>query len=133
MMFLWNPAKNHIRENYLNSIGNAVRDCGADGIEIDYEFGDSQYMKWGIISYGESTIYSQFLSELKKSLGQDKIVSADVSVWGIAPGNWILGVLPWINATMLNRGDFDFINTMSYHWSRYGDIWAWKKRWMVYR
>jgi len=124
---LWNPEKNHIRGNYLNSIGNAVRDCGADGIEIDYEFGDSKYMKWGIVSYGESTIYSQFLSELKKSLGQDKIVSADVSIWGVAPGNWILGVLPWINATMLNRGDFDFINTMSYHWSPSGYIWPWKK------
>lgn len=122
---IWNPEVNHIRENYMNSIGDAVRECGADGIEVDYEFGD--ILKLGIVPPDQATIYSIFLADIKKALGPGKIVSADVSIWGIAPGNWLLGVFPWINATMLNRGDFDFINTMSYHWSRSGNLWAWEK------
>ena len=67
------------------------------------------------------------MADLKKAVGVNKIVSASLSIWGIANNNWLLGVLPWINVTMLNNGDFDYINTMSYHWSKYGDLWAWKK------
>jgi hypothetical protein len=124
---LWNPDKNYLRQNYIDSIGAAVRECGVDGIELDYEFGDSKHMNIGIVTYDESTHYSQFLADIKTAIGKDKIVSADVSIWGVAPGNWILGALPWVNATMLNRGDFDFINTMSYHWNKDGSIWSWKK------
>ena len=124
---LWNPNKTYLWDNYIDSIGEAVRECGADGIELDYEFQDSKYMKLGIVTPEESTHYSTFLSDIKQAIGSEKIVSADVSIWGIAPGNYLLGILPWINATMLNRGDFDFINTMSYHWSSSGNIWAWKK------
>ena len=131
---LWNPEKVYLRDNYINTIGDAVRECGADGIELDYEFGDSKHMDLGIVTYDESTHYSQFLADIKTSLGPGKIVSADVSIWGIAPGNWILGVLPWVNATMLNRGDFDFINTMSYHWNKNGDLWSWEKdAWFIDR
>jgi hypothetical protein len=124
---LWNPEKTKFRENYLNSIGKAVHECEVDGIDIDYEYGDSKYMKWGIVSYKESNRYTQFLADIKKSMGSDKIISADISIWGIGNGQWILGFLPWINATMLNNGQIDFINTMSYHWSSSGNIWAWKK------
>ena len=124
---LWNPEKVYLRDNYINTIGDAVRECGADGIELDYEFGDSKHINLGIVTPDESTHYSQFLADIKTAIGQDKVVSADVSIWGIAPGNWILGVLPWVNSTMLNRGDFDFINTMSYHWNKDGNIWSWKK------
>lgn len=124
---LWNPKKVELRDNYISTIGDAVRDCGVDGIELDYEFADSKYMNLGIVTPDESTHYSQFLADIKTAIGQDKIVSADVSIWGFAPGNWILGVLPWVNATMLNRGDFDFINTMSYHWNRDGNDLSWKK------
>ena len=28
---------------------------------------------------------------------------------------------------MLNKGAFDWVNTMSYHWNKAGDIWAWRK------
>ena len=124
---LWNPKKKYLWDNYINSIGNAVYECGVDGIELDYEFQDSKYMKLGIVTPEESTHYSKFLADIKQAIGPEKIVSADVSIWGIAPGNYLFGILPWVNATMLNRGDFDFINTMSYHWNKDGEILAWKK------
>ena len=122
---LWNSSAVHLRDNYINTIGKAVHECGVDGIELDYEFGD--HMKLGIVTPEESTHYSQLLADIKTAIGSNKLVSADVSIWGIAPGNYLLGVLPWVNATMLNRGDFDFINTMSYHWNKDGNIWPWKK------
>ena len=125
--FLWNPQKSYLRTNYMKSIGNAVRECGVDGIEIDYEFQDSKYMNWGVVTPKESTHYSLFLADLKKNIGPHKVVSADVSIWGFAEGNYLLGILPWINATILNSGGFDFINTMSYHWNRNGNIWSWEK------
>ena len=125
--FLWNPQKSYLRDNYMKSIGNAVHECGVDGIEIDYEFQDSKYMNWGFVTPKESTHYSKFLADLKKTLGPHKVVSADVSIWGMAEGNYILGIFPWVNATILNSGGFDFINTMSYHWNREGNIWAWEK------
>ena len=129
---LWNPEKTYLRTNYINSIGDAVRECGVDGIESDYEFQDSKYMKWGIVTPKESTHYSQLLADIKTAIGPDKLVSADVSIWGFAPGNYWLGLFPWVNAEMLNRGDFDFINTMSYHWNKNGNIWAWEKdRWFI--
>ena len=128
---LWNASMGYLRDNYINSIGHAVRECNVDGIEVDYEFHDGKVLL-GIVTPKESTHYSQFLADIKKSLGKNKLVLADVSIWGIAPGNWILGFYPWINATMLNRGDFDFINTMSYHWNKEGNIWAWEKdRWFI--
>ena len=125
---LWNSSMTYIRDNYMSSIGDAVRECGADGIEVDYEFQDRMtWLNLWMVTPQESTHYSKFLADIKKSVGSDKIVSADVSIWGMAPGNYLLGILPWINATMLNRGDFDFINTMSYHWNKDGNIWSWKK------
>ena len=122
---LWNNPPQ--REMYLQSIGNAANKCNVDGIEIDYEWQDITKKTYGIVPPRLSTIYTQYLSELKKSLGPHKIVSADVSLWGIAPGNYILGVLPWVNVSMLNAGAFDFINTMSYHWVAGGEIWPWIK------
>lgn len=121
---LWD--NNHIlRNNFLQTIPQAMNKCEIDGIQVDYEFGD-RIKNLGIVSSFESTVYSKFLSDLKKVI-PNKTVSADVSIWGIDTGEWILGILPWINATMLNNGEFDYINTMSYHWSRFGSIWDWKK------
>lgn len=124
---LWNPKAIQLRNNYINSIGKAAHECNVDGVEVDYEFSDSEYMKLGVVTPEESTHYSHFLSDIKTALGPKKEVSADVSIWGFAPGNYLLGVFPWINATMLNRGDFDYINTMSYHWNKQGNLWSWKK------
>ena len=39
----------------------------------------------------------------------------------------VFGLNPWINITMLNNGDFDFINTMSYYWDENGSIFRWEK------
>ena len=86
---LWDPNKAYLRTNYMKSIGNAVKDCNVDGIEVDYEFQDSKDMKLGIVSPAESTHYSQFLADIKSALGPDKLVSADVSIWGFAPGNYL--------------------------------------------
>jgi hypothetical protein len=125
--FLWDNKKKYMRDNYLKTIGKAVRDCNVDGISIDYEFSTIAKEQIGIVTPKQSTIYSHWLKDLKKAIGKDKLVSADISIEGIGKGNWILGVLPWINVTMLNRGDFDYINTMSYHWSSCGSILAWEK------
>ena len=81
----------------------------------------------GIIPPHMSTKYSLFLTELKRRLGPNKLVGADISLWGLGKGEYILAFWPWINATILNQGGFDYINTMSYHWSRFGSLWAWKK------
>ena len=125
--FLWNSKKNHIRQNYLRTIRNAMLECDVDGISVDYEFSTIAKEQIGIVTPEQSTHYSHWLKDLKKAVGKDKVVSADISIEGIGKGNWILGVLPWINSTMLNRGDWDYINTMSYHWSFCGSILAWEK------
>jgi len=125
--FLWNPKKKHIRKNYLKTIRKAMDDCNIDGISVDYEFSTIAKEQIGIVTPEQSTYYSYFLKDLKKAVGKDKLVSADISIEGIGKGNWIFGILPWINATMLNRGDFDYVNTMSYHWSSCGSILAWEK------
>lgn len=125
--FLWNPKKKHIRDNYLKTIKQAMQDCHVDGISVDYEFSTIAKKQLGIITEEQSTHYSYWLKDLKRAVGKNKLVSADISIEGIGKGSWIFGVLPWINATMLNRGDFDYINTMSYHWSSCGSILAWEK------
>ncbi|MDC0142083.1 glycoside hydrolase family 18 protein [bacterium] len=118
---------NDLKINFFKTIGKAMRDCNVDGIEIDYEYSIIAKKQLGIVSFNQSNHYSHFLAELKTAVGKDKLVAADISIEGIGKANWILGFLPWINTTMLNRGDFDYVNTMSYHWSRFGSLWAWKK------
>ena len=108
--------------NYWASIGRAQADCGVDGIEVDYEHGPN---KWGVVTPAKADVYTQWLAKLRQVTG--KPVSADISVWGVAPGNYVLGVLPWVNVTKLNEGAFDYVNTMSYHWNRDGDTWPWLK------
>ena len=112
---------------FFSTIHTAIHDCDWDGIEVDYEWSDTKWGKLGIIPGKASTHYTEFLSKLKKTIGPNKTVSADISIQGIGKGEYWLGVLPWVNVTMLNRGDFDFINTMSYHWNKDGNIWSWKK------
>ena len=123
--FNFNPAQLDfiVIQNYLNSIGRAVKDCNIDGIEVDYEWHNNNWGKIGFIPHSLSNIYSQFLKDIKIAIGQEKIVSADVSGWGV----YVLGLNPWINVSMLNQGDFDFINVMSYYYSSNGDLFRWKK------
>tara|TARA_Y100000817_G_C16859654_1_gene545300 strand:- start:180 stop:1103 length:924 start_codon:yes stop_codon:yes gene_type:complete len=112
-------------DNYLETIGEAARECNIDGIESDYEWQDTNWGKIGIVTPEQSTRYTAFLGEIKKATGG--IVTADVSIWGVKKGLYPLGVLPWVNASMLNAGVIDYINTMSYHWAEDGDLGAWKK------
>ncbi|ANS04210.1 acidic mammalian chitinase-like protein [uncultured Mediterranean phage] len=112
-------------DNYIQTIGSAMKECNIDGIESDYEWQDTKWGKIGIVTPEQSTRYTAFLGEIKKATGG--IVAADVSIWGIKKGLYPLGVLPWVNASMLNAGVIDYINTMSYHWSEDGNLGAWKK------
>ncbi len=124
-----NPAKPNTTfiNNYLNTIKHALNQCQIDGIEVDYEWHNNLEGKIGIILPKLSNTYSNFLKDLKSVLGKDKIVSADISIWGLPPNDYILGIFPWVNVTMLNNGDFDFVNTMSYYWPRDKSLWKWKK------
>ena len=129
--FNYNPAKPNktVEINYLNSIGKASEDCNIDGIEVDYEWHNNNWGKIGIILPKLSTTYSIFLKNIKIALGENKIVSADVTGTGV----YLLGIYPWINVTMLNNGDFDFINTMSYYWNEEGSVYRWERDIYVYK
>jgi hypothetical protein len=123
---LWeNQTKKKI--NYIATIGKAMEKCNIDGIESDYEWGDTDWGKTGIIPALMSTKYTEFLASIKRNIAPHREVSADISVWGIAKGEWLLGVYPWVNVSMLNSGQIDYVNTMSYHHAPRGEIWPWKK------
>ena len=125
---LWNQERStYLWTNYIASIRAATEECGIDGIEVDYEWQDTSLGKFGIVLPKQSTKYTYFLADIKQALGPDKIVSVDISIWGLSPGEYLLGFEPWINVSMLNRGEIDFVNTMSYHWNKGGDLWPWKK------
>ena len=118
---------NNYKRTYLQTIGQAMDACDIDGIEFDYEFNNNFWSKLGIVTPAYSTAYSEFLWQVKQATNKNKTVGADISIWGLAKGNYILGVLPWVNATYLNSGKIDYVNTMSYHWDVHGDIAAWEK------
>ena len=86
----------YIGVNYINTIGQAMEDCNIDGVEVDYEWADTDWGKIGIIPALKSTKYTEFLSALKRNIGQRE-VSADVSIWGIGKGEYFLGFFPWVN------------------------------------
>lgn len=112
-------------KKYLGSIGTAMNNCNIDGIEFDFEWGST---KWnlGLIPEKEVDIYTDFLTDVKNSVG-DLLVSADIGTWGLFPNGWVIGFLPWLNVTKFNNGPIDFVNVMSYHWNRDGSIYEWEK------
>ena len=123
---LWGDAK-QMGVNYINTIGKAMKECDIDGIEVDYEWQDTKWGQTGIIPPQKSTKYTEFLSSIKKNIAPHREVSADVSIWGFAKGEYPLGFFPWVNASMLNNGEIDYINTMSYHYADNKTLWPWKK------
>jgi len=123
---LWGNAEQS-GSNYIKTIGQAMEDCNIDGVEVDYEWQDTQWGKTGIIPPEKSTKYTEFLSSIKKNIAPYREVSADVSIWGFGKGEYLLGFFPWINASMLNNGEIDYINTMSYHYADNKTLWPWKK------
>jgi len=121
---LFNDSYKYKQKNYFDSLPKALSDCHIDGVELDYEWPNT-LGKFGIVTPKMATIYTEFLRDLKKSVG-DKIISIDIGVWGLPPGAYPFGVFPWINVSMFNDGAFDFINTMSYHWAKNGNIKSWE-------
>lgn len=116
------------KKQYLLSISQAVQDCQVDGIEFDYEGPPTARGQAGIINDWQATQFTQFLADIKASLGSDKQVSCDMGVWGITPGSYPLMTRPWVNVSMVNAGAIDYINSMSYHYPLIpGDISPWKK------
>lgn len=107
---------NNYKENFLNSLLGAMDDCNIDGIEYDFEWGYHFLDKIGIILPKYADMYTDFLADVKSHI-PDKIVSADIGVWGCCDptDSYPLGVLPWLNVTKFNNGAFDFVNSMSYH------------------
>ncbi len=128
--FSFNPANPNLEiiKNYLDSIGIAANNCNIDGIEVDYEWHNNNWGKIGFIPHRLSNLYSQLLKDIKIALGENKIVSADVT------GDvYLLGFNPWFNISMLNNGDFDFVNIMSYYWSHEGSLYQWQKDIELYK
>ena len=115
-------------DNYANSIKKAILDCNMDGLELDYEWGNTFMGKLGIITPLMAEQYTEYIIRLKQNIGKDKILSIDVGTWQPCLDyncGYIFGILPWINVTKFNNGAFDFINTMSYHWNKEGKIYNW--------
>lgn len=123
---LWNK-NTTIENNYLSSIGKAINECNVDGLEADYEWNNvNNITKLGLVNYKQSTIFTSFLSKVKKSIHPNKTVSCDIGVEGFNGPTFPLDIFPWINVKMLNNGDIDYINLMSYHWSK-NDIKPWER------
>ena len=126
-----------IKINYFNSINKALYECDIDGIEYDFEWENTKWSKFDIIPSEASTTYTHFLLDLKQIVGNTKIISADVSSWGLFPGAYPFGFKPWINVTLFNKGrnniKIDFLNVMSYHWDINGSIMPWIKDVIVYK
>ena len=110
---LWSPGiptsdyiEHHTPDLNWDTIRQAVDDCHVDGIEVG---------SIAITTRDVGNHYSAWLAKLRRTIR--KPVSATLHREHIR----------WINVTMLNRGDIDWVNTMSYHYSAIGDVWAWKK------
>ena len=118
-----------IRNNYITSLPNAMKECNIDGVEFDYEWADRPLGKIGIVTPYMAERFSDFLQDVKNAVGPTKLVSADIGTWGCCCEGcgYPLGVLPWINVTRLNEGEFDFVNVMSYHNQYFENIDYWEK------
>ena len=116
------------RAQYMKTIGAAVAECQLDGLEFDWEpLNDcsAAYPDNCTISAEHAHEFTVLMAEIKTAMGPGKLMSEDVGVWGLTQGSYPLKTTPWVNVTMLNRGDIDFINTMSYHHPRDGGILPW--------
>ena len=116
------------RQNYLDSIADAVRECGVAGIEFDYECPPTLLGAMGIVSDAEATAFTQFLADIKIAMGPPYEISMDMGVWGVTRGSYPLMFRPWVNVSMVAAGAIDYINTMSYHYPFFADdLFPWKK------
>lgn len=122
------------RRNYLSTIGAAVAACEFDGLEFDYEPLNacedcSKYNPSAcgacIMTPRHATEFTVLMADIKVAMG-GKLVSSDVGVWGLSQGTYPALTVPWVNVSMLNAGEIDFVNTMSYHHPRAGGIAPWQ-------
>jgi len=132
-------------QNYLKSLGPAVRSCGPNiaGMEFDHEGDDesgpfginSKYWgQAGIVSKEEATWFTQLMDNMQKSMGGNYTVSEDIGVWGFGGldnkgAEFPLSLLtPWVDAKIIKANPNLFVNTMSYHWpSDCSTIKPWKR------
>ena len=110
------------RAQYLKTIGAAVAECQLDGLEFDWEplnLCSADYPKNCTITPEHAHEFTVLLAEIKVAMGPGKLVSEDVGVWGLTQGSYPLKTTPWVNVTMLNRGDVSkHIQTLhSWCWS----------------
>ena len=125
---IFNNTDTYKVDNYINSLPLALKQCNIDGVEFDYEWGYKLLDKMGIILPYYSNKYTDFLTNVKRAVGEDHIVSIDMG----SPGcccvscGYPLEFLPWVNVTRFNNGAFDFINSMDYFYSKDGNIDRWK-------
>jgi hypothetical protein len=104
------------KHNFVASIGEAVRNCSVDGLEFDYECPNTPLGHAGIVTPEQATIFTQFMADVKQSMGPGKQMSCDMGVWGVTGGSYPLMMEPWVNVSMVKAGGaVDYINAMSYH------------------
>ena len=115
------------RAAVLATLGDAVRECGLDGLEFDYEWADDSLGKYGLIDPEKATAFTRLMAEIKTALGPNRTVSCDVDVWGYHHAYYAFQLWPNADAAMVNAGALDWVNTMSYHWTRDGDLGPWEK------
>ena len=89
---------------FIASARAALVRCGSDGMEFDYE---------GPGSNTEADQYTDFLVSLKKAVGSEHCVSADIAVWT---------AFPWVNPLRPGYATLDFLNVMTYFFSATGSI-----------
>lgn len=94
----------HVRQRFVATARVAMKRCGADGIEFDYE---------GPGSSDAADVYTDFLVSLKAAIGPDLVVSADIAVWTD---------FPWVNPKHPGYATLDYLNIMTYYWSATGSI-----------
>ena len=123
------PAQQAYTENYLATLGPAVRSCGPgiQGIEFDHEGTASRLGRPGIVKKAEATYFTSLMDKMQRSMGGNYTVSEDIGVWGLSQGAYPLNLLtPWIDVAILKKNPNLFINTMSYHDPKSCSIASWK-------
>ena len=122
-------------QNYLRTLGPAVRSCGPNiaGIEFDHEGDDETgpfhipakyWGRAGLVSRAEARWFTELMDQMQKAMGDNYTVSEDIGVWGfggfIDRGDEYPSILltPWVDADLIKANPNLFVNTMSYHWTK---------------
>ncbi|KAI0810093.1 glycoside hydrolase family 18 protein [Xylaria sp. FL0064] len=100
------------RARFARNVASMVRDTGADGVDIDWEYpggnGEDYKQVPNEAKAWEIAAYPQLLSEIRKALGPDKLMSAAVP--GI-PRDMLAFTVDTVPQIMES---LDFLNVMTY-------------------